>query len=84
MGASGEIIGFICHNGLASISAGTIRDHRTTGSLGVKNDLVNAGAIWVDVPAFREGNLTWGRVVADIPDYYRELVAALVEVAQAV
>jgi protease I len=37
----------------------------------------NAGAVWVDEPAFRAGTLDWGRVVADIPDYCRELVKAL-------
>ena len=33
------------------------------------------GATWVDKPAFREGNLVWGRVVPDIPAFCRELVA---------
>jgi protease I len=33
----------------------------------------------VDKAAFREGNLVWGRVVADIPDFCRELVDALSE-----
>jgi putative intracellular protease/amidase len=50
-----------------------------TGSLGIKDDLENAGATWVDKPAFREGNLVWGRVVPDIPAFCRELVAALAE-----
>ena len=50
---------------------------RATGSLGIKDDLVNAGAVWADEAAFREGNLVWGRVVADIPDFCRELVAAI-------
>jgi putative intracellular protease/amidase len=45
--------------------------------IGTKDDMVNAGATWVDEPAFREGNLMWGRVVADIPDYCRELIRAL-------
>jgi protease I len=40
---------------------------------------VNAGAAWADEAAFRDGNLVWGRVVADIPDFNRELVAALAE-----
>jgi protease I len=31
----------------------------------------------VDKAAFREGNLVWGRVVADIPAFCRELVAAI-------
>jgi protease I len=38
---------------------------------------VNAGAVWVDEPAFRDGNIVWGRVVEDIPDFCRELVTAI-------
>jgi protease I len=79
MDAAGKVIGIICHGGLVPISAGILEGRRATGSLGIKDDLVNAGASWVDEPAFREGNLVWGRVVADIPDFCRELVAALVE-----
>jgi protease I len=50
-----------------------------TDRLRIKDDLVNAGATWVDEPAFRGGNLVWGRgrVVPDIPDFCRELVAAI-------
>lgn len=78
MNGAGKIIGIICHGGLVPISAGILNGRRATGSTGIKDDLVNAGATWVDEPAFREGNLVWGRVVADIPDFCRELVAALV------
>lgn len=78
---AGKIIGIICHGGLVAISAGIVRGRRATGSLGIKDDLTNAGAAWVDAAAFREGNLVWGRVVADIPAFCRELVAALVEAA---
>jgi protease I len=77
--AQGKTIGIICHGGLVAISAGIVRGKHATGSLGIKDDLVNAGAIWEDKPAFREGNLVWGRVVADIPAFNRELVAALEE-----
>ena len=72
-------IGVICHGGLVAISAGIVRGRRATGSLGIKDDLVNAGATWVDAPAFRDGNQVWGRIVADIPDFCRKLVAALDE-----
>jgi protease I len=72
-------IGIICHGGLVAISAGIVKGRRATGSLGIKDDLVNAGAIWVDEPAFRHGNLVWGRVVADIPAFCRELLLALRE-----
>jgi len=72
-------IGIICHGGLVAISAGIVKGCRATGSLGIKDDLVNAGATWVDEAAFREGNLVWGRVVADIPAFCRELISLLVE-----
>jgi len=79
MNATDKIIGIICHGGLVAISAGILRGRSATGSLGIKDDVVNAGATWVDAPAFRDENLVWGRVVEDIPDFCRELVAALVE-----
>ena len=79
MDEAGKTIGIICHGGLVPISAGILKGRRATGSKGIKDDLVNAGATWVDEAAFRDGNLVWGRVVADIPDFCRELVAALVE-----
>ena len=79
MNAAGKIIGIICHGGLVAISAGIVHGRPTTGSLGITDDLVNAGATWVDKAAFRDGNLVWGRVVADIPAFCRELVAALTD-----
>lgn len=81
MNAANKPLGIICHGGLVAISAGIVRGRHVTGSLGIKDDLVNAGATWVDAPAFRDGNQVWGRIVADIPDFCRELVAALVEAA---
>ena len=78
MDAANKPLGIICHGGLIAISAGIVKGHRATGSLGIKDDLLNAGATWVDQPAFRDGNQVWGRVVADIPDFCRELVALLV------
>lgn len=83
MDAAGKPIAIICHGGLVAISAGIVRGRRATGSLGIKDDLVNAGATWVDLPAFREDHLIWGRVVADIPAFCRALVAAFVEAAEA-
>jgi protease I len=79
MDAQGKPIGIICHGGLIAVSAGIMKGRRATGSLGIKDDIVNAGGTWVDEPAFRDGNLIWGRVVADIPDFCRELVQALLE-----
>ena len=77
MNNQGKILGFICHAGWVAASAGICEGMRATGSTGIKDDLENAGAIWTDEPAFRENNMVWGRVVADIPIYCRELIKAL-------
>ena len=70
-------IAIICHGGLIAISAGIVKGRRATGSLGIKDDLINAGATWVDEAAFCDGNQVWGRVVADIPAFCRELMGLL-------
>jgi protease I len=75
----GKVIATICHGGWVPISAGIMRGRKATGSTAIKDDITNAGGIWVDAAAFREKNLVWGRVVNDIPDFCRELVAALAE-----
>ncbi|MDH4111443.1 MAG: type 1 glutamine amidotransferase [Actinomycetota bacterium] len=75
----GAIVGMICHAGWVGISARIVKGVRATGSVAIKDDLENAGATWVDEPAFRDGNIVWGRVVEDIPDFCRELVAAIAD-----
>jgi protease I len=79
MDDASKVVGIICHGGSIAISAGIVEaGQRVTGSTGIKDDLEKAGGVWADLPAFREGNQVWGRVVADIPDFNRELVGALV------
>lgn len=77
MDDAGKPLAIICHGGLIAISAGIVKDRQATGSLGIKDDLVNAGATWVDEAAFRDGNQVWGRVVADIPAFCRKLMELL-------
>jgi len=77
MNSQDKIIALICHGGLVGISAGIVRGVKATGSEGIRDDLVNAGAIWTDEAAFRDKNFVWGRVVKDIPDFCRELVKAV-------
>ncbi len=79
MDAQKQIVAQICHAGLVGISAGIVEGRRATGSQGIRDDLVNAGAEWVDEPAFQEDHLVWGRVVKDIPAFCRTLIQALKE-----
>ena len=75
----GKPIGIICHGGLVAISAGIVSGLDCTGSEGIRDDLENAGAKWKNLPVVRSKNIVWGRVVADIPDFCRELVAIFCE-----
>jgi protease I len=77
MDKAGKVLGFICHAGWVAASAKIIDRRKVTGSLGIKDDLENAGGIWLDEPAFTDGNRVWGRVVDDIPTYQQELIKAL-------
>jgi protease I len=72
-----KVVGQICHAGLVGISAGIVDGRPATGSKGIKDDLENAGAEWVDEAAFQDDNRVWGRVVKDIPAFCHTLIAAL-------
>jgi protease I len=79
MSEARKVVAMICHAGWVGISAGVVDGVRATGSEAIRDDLENAGAEWADEPAFRDGHFVWGRVVDDIPDFCRELVAAIEE-----
>jgi protease I len=70
----GKLVAFICHGGWIPISAKILRGKRTTGSLGIKDDLENAGAIWVDEPVVTDGNLISSRTPRDLAPFAKAMV----------
>lgn len=70
-----QLIAAICHGGWIPISAGVYRGVRVTGSPGIKDDLVNAGAIWEDSPVVVDGSFVCSRKPDDLPDFCRAIVA---------
>ena len=64
--AQGKLVVFICHGGWIPISAKILKGKRVTGSLGIKDDLENAGAIWVNEPVVVDGNLISSRTPRDL------------------
>ncbi len=57
MHAAGKTIASICHGPWVLISAGILRGKRATCYKGCKDDLVNAGAIYVEEAAVIDGNI---------------------------
>lgn len=67
-------IAAICHGGWIPISAGVYKGVRVTGSPGIKDDLVNAGAIYEDESVVVDGHHISSRKPDDLPDFCRELI----------
>ncbi|MEM2929720.1 MAG: type 1 glutamine amidotransferase domain-containing protein [Thermoproteota archaeon] len=72
-----KLIAAICHGPQVLISAGLVEGKRVTSYVAVKDDLINAGAIFVDEPAVRDGNLITARVPDDLPEFCQAIIAAL-------
>jgi len=73
----GKLVAFICHGGWIPISAKIVRGRRVTGSLGIKDDLENAGGLWVDEPVVVDGNLISSRTPVDLAPFARAMVQFL-------
>lgn len=74
---SGKMIATICHGPWVLISAGIVRGRRMTSTIGIRDDLVNAGARWVDEPAVIDGNVVSARVPKDLPAFGRAMLEVL-------
>jgi protease I len=81
--AHGKLVAAICHGGWIPISAGVYRGVRVTGSLGIKDDLVNAGAAWEDAPVVVDRHFVSSRKPADLPAFMAAIVDHLAGVATA-
>jgi protease I len=73
----GKLVAFICHGGWIPISAKILRGRRVTGSRGIKDDLENAGGLWVDEPVVVDGNLISSRTPKDLAPFARAMVEFL-------
>lgn len=73
----GKLVAFICHGGWIPISAKILRGKHATGSRGIRDDLENAGAIWVDEPVVVDGNLVSSRTPVDLPPFAKAMVEFL-------
>lgn len=70
-------IGQICHAGWVLISANILKGRKVTSTPGIKDDMTNAGATWLDESVVVDGNLVSSRRPPDLPDYMREFIKVL-------
>ena len=75
--SEGKIIAAVCHGPQLLISAGIVKGRRMTSWPSVAVDLKNAGAIWVNEPTVRDGNIITARKPADLPKFNKAIIGAL-------
>jgi len=73
----------ICHAGWVLISARICQGYTMTSTPGIRDDLENAGAIWVDEEVVVDRNIVSGRRPPDLPAFMREFIRVLAEGKQA-
>lgn len=77
MDRSGKVVAAICHAGWVLASAGIVRGRNVTSYSAIRDDLVNAGAEWIDQEVVRDKNLITSRKPDDLPAFCRMILEAL-------
>jgi protease I len=73
----GKVVAAICHAGWVLISAGILKGRQVTCVSAIKDDVINAGATYLDQEVVQDGNIITSRVPTDLPAFCRTIIAAL-------
>ena len=74
---AGKLVAAICHGGWIPISARVYQGVHVTGSPGIKDDLINAGAVWQDAPVVVDRHFVSSRKPDDLPDFCKGILNVL-------
>jgi len=72
-----KIVAMICHAAWVPISAGILKGRTATCVAAIKDDIINAGAAYVDQEVVVDGHLISSRFPADLPAFCRAIIAGL-------
>ena len=75
--SSNKLIAHICHAGWITISAGIMKGYKTTSTPGIKDDLTNAGAVWVNKSVVVDRNMISSRGPNDLPEFCHSIILFL-------
>lgn len=76
--SAGKVIATICHGPWILVSAKILSGRTLTCTPGIMDDVINAGAHYVDEEAVRDGNLVSARRPPDLPAFCRLMIEAMV------
>ena len=78
-GRAGQAVAAICHGPWVLCSTQALQGKKATCFFAIKDDVINAGAEYVDAEVVRDGNLITSRKPDDLPAFVVELMKALHE-----
>jgi protease I len=79
MDGQGKLVASICHGGWVLCSAGILRGRKATCFFAIKDDLVNAGAVYEDAEVVVDRNLVTSRKPDDLPAFCRASIQVLTQ-----
>jgi len=74
---AGKVVASICHGGWLLCSAGIVEGRKATCFTAIKDDMIHAGAQYVDEEVAIDGNLITSRKPTDLPAFCRQIAMAL-------
>jgi deglycase len=74
---AGKPVAAICHAPWVLVSADAVEGRRLTSYHTLKDDIVNAGGEWVNLPVVVDGNLITSRQPDDLPQFNEALIQLL-------
>ncbi len=74
---NGKLVAHICHAGWITISAKIMKGYKCTSTPGIKDDIENAGAIWIDEPVVIDRNMVSSRRPDDLPAFCKGIIEVL-------
>ena len=75
--AQGKVVGAICHAGSVLVSAKVLKGKTITCVAAIKDDMINAGATYVDREVVVDGKLVTSRTPGDLPAFMREIIKVM-------
>ena len=77
MDRQGKVVAAICHAGWMLASAKILQGRTVTSFFAIKDDLIHAGATWIDREVVEDGRLITSRTPDDLPVFMRTVVRAM-------
>ncbi|HZJ83200.1 MAG TPA: type 1 glutamine amidotransferase domain-containing protein [Clostridia bacterium] len=77
MDRENKLIGAICHGPWMLVSSCDLKGKKVTSFSSIKDDLINAGAKYMDEEVVEDGNLVTSRTPKDLPAFLKRIIEKL-------